>query len=154
MVEVYHCRQSIQPAERLVKSFHGKPPRIYTFHCRIASAKQNREWKWKRLSNSCSNNPCGRCSLWPPHAPEPAEFLPKLCWTTMKKRRSKHQTFFCPFVSNVRSRRNKIRPNLADDRLFPVRQFAAFLVHIPGDAGLNLSQGHCPLYLLTCCIAA
>ena len=153
MVEVSRCRQSILPAERLVKSSHGKPNQTCTFHCRIVSAKQNRVWKWKRLANSCSNSPYGHCSLRPLHAPRLAWFLPKPCRTTMKKIRSKRHTISCLFVSNVRLRRNRIRPNPADDKLFPARQSVPFPVYTPDDVSLPpLPYLHFP-NLQTCCIA-
>ena len=153
MVEVSHCRQSILPGERSEKSFHGKQNQTCTFRCRIASARPYRVWKWKRLANSCSNSPCGRCSPRPLHAPRLGGLLPKPCRTTMKKRHSKRHTTFCLFVSNVHSRRNRIHPTPADDRLFAASQSVAFLVHSPDDANLSLSPDRYHQQLQACCIA-
>ena len=152
MVEVSHCRQSILPAERLEKSSHGKQNQTCTFHCRIVSARQYREWKRKRLANSCSNSPYGRCSPRPLHAPGLGGLLPKPYRTTMKKRHSKRHTTCCLFVSNVHSRHNRIRPIPADDRLFPASQSVTFLVHIPDDANPSLSLDRHLQQLQACCI--
>ncbi len=133
MVEVSHCRQSILPGERSEKkSFHGKQNQTCTFHCRIASARPYRVWKWKRLANSCSNSPCGHCSPRPLHAQGLEGCFRSLVGRQRRRETLKrHTTFFCLFVSNGHSRRNRIHPNRADDRLFPASQSVAFLVHSP-----------------------
>ena len=71
----------------------------------------------------------------------------------MKKRHSKRHTTFCLFVSNVHSRRNRIHPTPADDRLFAASQSVAFLVHIPDDANLSLSPDRYHQQLQACCIS-
>ena len=115
-VEVSHYRLSKLPEERSGKNSREKPNQTCTFHCRIAFAGLDQEWRWKMLSNTYSNNPYGPDSLMQHHVPMLVRSHPKPYPEIKTKKHSRHRTVSFHFASTVRLHHSRIRPNPVDDR--------------------------------------